>query len=364
MPTSNRTGSVGAAVVEPSASRGRSREVEEVRTGLDALRPHAVLQDDRAVQQERARRSLQGEVGVDDRAEAVGVADRHAFAGRREADRSKREAVEADAAAERDVAAAETSGHLVDADAAGIERDGAVDRLERVRQREVAQPPIVQRRAAGEQRIGQRSRHLRLERGGPAAAQVAEEALEDAEVRVARCLDVDRLVLDAETAVELQLRSLAREPEPANLQHVLIERQLDRSVVVDPVVEELEIELLDPGLDDELIGVGELADDAHGAADDGRRVRREPRLEEAHVGIERRLAEPDRHLRVHLVCQRDTARAGDDETGRRRFEIEREQIAAQVQPPRKLTDAFVARKEVIHRQLHFVAWVLECPGAG
>ncbi len=121
--------------------------------------------------------------------------------------------------------------------------------------------------------FGQRSRHLRLERGGPAAAQVPEKSLEDPEVRVARCLDVDRLVLGAETAVELQLRSLAGEPEPADLEHVLIERQLDRSVVVDPVVEELEIELLDPRLDDELIGVGELADDAHGAADDRRRVR-------------------------------------------------------------------------------------------
>ncbi len=67
--------------------RGRPGEVEEIRIGLDALGPHAVLQDDRAVQQERARRSLQAEIGVDDRAEAVGIADRHPFAGRREADR-------------------------------------------------------------------------------------------------------------------------------------------------------------------------------------------------------------------------------------------------------------------------------------
>ncbi len=65
-----------------------------------------------------------------------------------------REAVEADAAAEGDVAAAQAPGHLVDAEAARVERYPAVDRFERVRQREVPQPPVADRGAAGKHRLG------------------------------------------------------------------------------------------------------------------------------------------------------------------------------------------------------------------
>ena len=142
-----------------------------------------------------------------------------------------------------------------------------------------------------------------------AAAQIAEEALQDAEVRVARRLHVDRLVLEAQPAVELQLRSLAREPEPADLEDVLIERQLDRTVVAHAIVEELQVELLDARVDDELIQVGQLAEDADRAADDRGREGREARLEETHVGIERRLAKTHRELGVHLGRERDASEA-------------------------------------------------------
>ena len=47
---------------------------------------------------------------------------------------------------------------------------------------------------------------------------------------------------------------------------VLIERQLDRPARCAAVVEQLQVELLDAGVDDEVIDVGELADDADRAA--------------------------------------------------------------------------------------------------
>ena len=148
------------------------------------------------------------------------------------------------------------------------------------------QPPVVERGAAGKYRLGEGAGQLRLEIGGATAAQRAEEPLQDAKVRVARRLHVDRLVLEPEPAVELQLRALAGEAEPADLENVLIEHQLDRAVVAHAIVEQLEVELLDLRVDDQLVGVGQLADDAHGAADDSSRIGREARLEESHVGIE------------------------------------------------------------------------------
>ena len=117
--------------------------------------------------------------------------------------------------------------------------------FERVRQREMPQPPVGDRGAAGEHRLAEGAGQLRLEIGRAAAAQRAEEPLQDAEVRVARRLHVERLVLQPEPAVELQLRALAGEAEPADLEDVLIERQLDRAVVAHAIVEQLEVELLD-----------------------------------------------------------------------------------------------------------------------
>ena len=115
--------------------------------------------------------------------------------------------------------------HVVDADAAGVERDGAVDRLERVRQREVAEPAVAERRAAGRTPAWSSEPVIcALSVARPAAADVAEEALQDPEVGVARRLHVDRLVLEADVPVELELRALAGEPEPADL-----ERRSDRA---------------------------------------------------------------------------------------------------------------------------------------
>ena len=68
---------------------------------------------------------------------------------------------EPDAAAELHVAAAEAAGDAFEPDALGVEGDRAVDRLERVRQREVAEPAVDDRRRAAEHRRVERSGDLR-----------------------------------------------------------------------------------------------------------------------------------------------------------------------------------------------------------
>ena len=64
-----------------------------------------------------------------------------------------------------------------------------------------------------------------------AAAQVAEEPLQDAEVRLARGLDRDGALVQLHAAAHLQLGALAGDAQPADLEHVLVQRQLDRPVV-------------------------------------------------------------------------------------------------------------------------------------
>ena len=303
------------------------------------------------------------EIGVDDRAEAFGIADRHALANRRQVQVAERKAVEPDAPAEDDVATAEPAGHLVDADAARVERDPSVDRFERVRQREMTQPAVAERGAAPEDGTGERAAHLRLERGTPAAAKIAEESLQDAEVRVARGLDVYRLIFQSEPAVERELRSLTRETEAADLEDAPIERQLNGPIVLHAIVEQFEVELLDIGDDRELVLIGELADDAHRAADDCGRERRQAWHEEPDVGVERRLAEPHRQLGVHLGCERHPSKHFHVETRRAHLEVERQQVPEQIQLARQHSDAFVAGEQIVDDELDVVARLFERAGA-
>ena len=68
-----------------------------------------------------------------------------------------------------------------------------------------------------------------------------------------------------------------------------IERDADRHVVVDLIVVEARVELVDAHVDEQMIDIGQLADDMYAAAGDGGGVRRQRRVERAHVGIERRV---------------------------------------------------------------------------
>ena len=113
-----------------------------------------------------------------------------------------------------------------------------------------------------------------------------------------------------------------------------------------------------------MIDVGQLADHANGAAGDGVRERRQARLKEPHVRIERRVGEPQRQLGVHLVGQRDAARPRHHEPRRGGFELDGQQLAAQRQPAGQLPDAFVAGKQIVDAHAHVVARHLERAGAG
>src|SRR5439155_23704705 len=99
--------------------------------------------------------------------------------------------------------------HVVEPDAAGVEMNRAIDGVERVGNREVADPAAGDRRAAGEPRLLQRT----VDRGGqlcPArAADIAEEALEETEVGVTGGLERDPIVLQPDPARHPQPRAHA-----------------------------------------------------------------------------------------------------------------------------------------------------------
>ena len=147
--------------------------------------------------------------------------------------------------------------------------DLAVDRLERVWKRELPHAAVLDRGAAREHRLGERPVDVRRQPGSARAADVAIEALQDPEVRIPRRLDGNRRVVEVDVAVEVELRALAEQPQPHDVEDVLVERQLDRPVfagrrllVAHAVVEELEVDLLDACVDDQVIDVGELPDHA------------------------------------------------------------------------------------------------------
>src|SRR5207244_1792615 len=101
-------------------------------------------------------------------------------AANRDVDVARHVAVEADAAAELDAAAAHRRGDIIEANRAGIEMNRAVDRVERVGQREVADAAVGDRRAAGKLRLPQRTVDRGDERRASAGADVAEEPLQNA----------------------------------------------------------------------------------------------------------------------------------------------------------------------------------------
>src|SRR4029077_3309935 len=114
-----------------------------------------------------------------------------------------------DVAAELDTAAAERRRHVVQPDPAGIEVNRAVDRVERVRDREVAQPAAGDRRAAGEVRLRQRTVDRRGQGRTPGAADVAEKPLQDPQARVTGRLQRDPVLIQVDRAGDAQLRVLA-----------------------------------------------------------------------------------------------------------------------------------------------------------
>ena len=215
--------------------------------------------------------------------------------------------LEADAPAESHVAAAQPGDEIVDAHAAGVERDAAVDRLQPVRQPEMPDPAVRDRGASAEHRLVERSLHLGDDLGGAGAADIPEKALEQAEVRVARRAQRDLAVVQPDLAANVELGALACEAQTADTDGVAIERELDRSVVANGIVEKLQIEGVHRRVDEKMVDVGELPGDTDRTAHDGVRVRRQLWNEEPDVRVERAVDEPERQLGVRFRRERDPA---------------------------------------------------------
>ena len=138
-----------------------------------------------------------------------GIPQVHVLAARRDVELAGHVAVEPDAAAELHASAAHRRRHVVEPDAAGVEVDRAVDGVERVREREVADAAVGDRRAAGKLRLRSGPSIAAVQLRAARAAHVAEEALQDAEVRVARRLQRDALVVQPDGARHAQPRVVA-----------------------------------------------------------------------------------------------------------------------------------------------------------
>ncbi len=136
------------------------------------------------------------------------------------------------------------------------------------------------------------------------------------------------------------------------------------AVVLQLVVEQCQFEIFHARFDDQLVDVGQLAGDAHRSTGDRAGEGRESRLEETDVGIERRPAESQRQLGVHLLGHRDASGARECESWRCGFEVECQQLTAHGEMPGDLADALISGKEVDDADADVVGRHLEGPGAG
>src|SRR5439155_4441102 len=125
---------------------------------------------------------------------------------------ARRVAVEADSTAEPDFAAPDRRRHVIEPDAAGVEPDGPVDCVERIRRREMPDPSVAERCVAGEHRLPQRTVDRCGELGASGAANASgEESLKNAEVRVAVHLQRDAIVAERDRAADAEPRVFADE---------------------------------------------------------------------------------------------------------------------------------------------------------
>ncbi len=240
----------------------------------------------------------------------------------------------------------------------------AVDRVERVRDREVANAAAGDRRAARELRLPQRAVDGRRQLRAPRAADVAEEPLQDAEVRAARRLERDSIVAQIDRAPYAQPRVLTHELELVDLHLLLVERHPDRRRVAHHVVEQPHVERVHGAVDDEMIRIRELADDADGAGDHGCRERRQLRHEQPHVRIERGVVEAERQLGIGFRRQRDVAGAGERQARRRGVDLPAQIRAAQGERAVHLADALLADEQIVDTEAEVVARRVERAAAG
>ena len=186
--TSKRSGRLGGRGGGAGGGRATAADqADQPGAEVDALVVERVLHRHRAAQHRRRHRPDQVELRVDRRPEALGVAELHVLAGgrQRRAGRGVKPLIST-RPPKRTLPPASwavTSSSRIPSPA---ERHAAVDRLHRLRQRQVADAPVGDLRVAGEHGLVERPVDRALQHGAARAAHVAEEALQDGEVRVAR----------------------------------------------------------------------------------------------------------------------------------------------------------------------------------
>ena len=155
--------------------------------------------------------------------------------------------------------------------------------------------------------------------------------------------------------------SIADQLQLVDADLLLVEREADRRGVLHGVVEQPHVERIDRAVDEQMIEVGQLADDADRAAGDRGGERRQLRHEQADVGIERAVVEAERQLGVGLRRQRDAAGAGEREPRRGGVDLAAELVAAKRQRAGDLADAFLADGQIVDAEPHVVARLSKVP---
>jgi hypothetical protein len=244
-----------------------------------------------------------------------------------------------------------------------------------VRQRKVTDSAVVDPRQSREHRLSDGATNIRRELGGAGAADVPEEALEEAEVGIPGRAENYAVLLQIDAAADFQLRAFADQFEPphcvladertaADHDRFLVERKPQRAVVTQPVVEQRGLELLDRNVDLQMLRHVQFPGNPDRAAGHRGGEWREFGHERADIRIERRVGKPKRHFGIHLVGQLDLTRARHRETRRGGFDLERQQITADAEATGYLPDALLPRVKVGDAEPDIVPRCLEGAIAG
>ena len=364
--------------VESERHRGRGRgrvrdgdvaaasELEQTTRRVDAAIPGRAPDRNHARQRRRLHAAAKREVRVNRRAHAFGVAQVHALAAQNHAQIARQVAVQADPAAELHAATPHRGRKIVEPDASRVEADRPVDRLERVRQREMTEATVGDRRASGKDRLVQGAVDGRRQRRAPRSAHVPEEALQDAEVGVARGAHGDALSSEVDRPSDGQARVLPHQLQILDPHDVLIERQLQRTGIAQRQVEQTDVDTIDRRFDEQVIQIGDVSDHPNRSARHGRCVRQKLRDEQANIRVQRTVVEPERHFRVAFGLQRQPPGCGQRQSGRRRIELAADLPAPKRERARHETNRLLADGQVGDTETHVVPRVLEraAPGGG
>ena len=283
----------------------------------------------------------------------------HVLAARGDVQHARQIPLQPDASAELHAPLAHPRRQIIEAIPALVEMDRAVDGIERVGHREVTDAAVGDRRAPGKQRVAQRPVDCCFQLRAARPADLAVEPLQDPEVRVAHRLQRDPLTTKIDGARDAQPRAVPDELQLVDPDEPVIEREMNRRGVPQRVVEQAHLDRVDGAVDEQMIEVGQLADDPDCSAGDGGGERRQLRHEQTRVRIERAVVETKRDLGVRLRRQGDAAGAEDVEPRRRRGHFAAQLLAAHRERPGDLADPLFTDEQSVAAKPHVVARLTE-----